>query len=150
MRERDALYEGLFDEDCRKIAEERGCEVVFADDYTLQLDLDTDEAYDHFVFAFERLEEEEVLQSVAGWQEWRSRSGKGRHVQIALADPMPLEQRIMVQALLGSDPMRETLNLIRGRKGVAEPVRLFKPLKRDKKYDTGESLEELWGDELPF
>lgn len=112
-------------EDEKVVAEERNCDVVYADDSVLQLDIDSDEAYERYRIVRDRLYAEGLL-NYRKTEEWRSRSGN-RHVLIHLWDEVPVRQRILLQALLGSDLTRELLCLIRFNRGVEKPVRLFRP-----------------------
>lgn len=117
-------------------AAERGCEVVVSDDYTLQLDIDNDKDYAFFFEQFERLTKyvaivnphpDDLEFEPNPWIEWRSRSGN-RHITIKLKNPMNVVERIMLQACLGSDRVREILSYARSLNGEPHPVLLFKPL----------------------
>jgi hypothetical protein len=92
----------------------------------LQIDLDTDEAVEHFnqMWAqWVRLDGPGASSS-----EWTpegtltkrqqpffttSKSGKGKHVYVILPRALPADTRIAMQAFLGSDPRREMFNLCR-------------------------------------
>lgn len=110
-----------FEHDCIN-AELNGFEVVVREPNQLLLDLDTMEQvkqYEKYASNFEPLVRSELSR-------WDSKDG-GLHVIVELfGDISPLEA-IAIQAMLGSDPMREFLNLIRLHQGVEEPSRLFKP-----------------------
>jgi hypothetical protein len=68
------------------------------------------------------LEEFEVIK----WQAWKS-SGGNCHVILTLGRELDIDKRITMQAILGSDPMREFLNLRRVLCGAEDPIVLFKP-----------------------
>jgi len=55
------------------------------------------------------------------------------HAVIQLNAEVTEIEAIALQAMLGSDPMREYLNLIRLRNGVEHPTRLFRPPARETK-----------------
>lgn len=59
-----------------------------------------------------------------------SKSGQNTHVIFALPSPMALLERMAWQAILGSDPKREALNLIGLNNGVLNQVLLFMPRDR--------------------
>jgi len=63
---------------------------------------------------------------VAEWKAWES-SGGNSHVMLTLSQEMDIDKRIAMQAILGSDPMREFLNLCRVLCSVEDPIALFKP-----------------------
>jgi hypothetical protein len=95
----------------------RGCYIEEADDRTLQIDmlallqsvpLGGDIQVDHRIACSP------------------SRSGQGLHVRIRLKEPLPIIDRILLQACLGSDLRRELLSYMRVR-NAALPVILFRP-----------------------
>lgn len=63
---------------------------------------------------------------VIKWQAWKSASGNS-HVVLTLNRDLDIDKRIAMQAILGSDPMREFLNLRRVLCGAEDPIALFKP-----------------------
>lgn len=102
-----------------------GCTAEFADDKTIQLDFDSKEVPEDF-------------HSNLGWymgqlkMNWRYEERKSRngnvHVILHLDEPLPPMERILIQALMGSDLRRELLNYTRlktGNEGAL--VCLFKP-----------------------
>lgn len=105
------------------------CFVVLANDYQLQLDLDTEESYLYFMQELRKLEKD---------CDWHfklhvspSKSGlPKRHATLTSKKPMPIWQRIALQAVLGSDPMRELLNAKRVLLDDPFPVAFFEQLKR--------------------
>lgn len=98
-------------------------DVIQSDSFTLLLDLDTPEAKAQYARVFPKfVEHYEPLSS----NTWLSKSGN-THVSITLRDPLPLRERIALQAALGSDGVKEVLSLVRARNGCSEPCLLFKP-----------------------
>lgn len=59
-------------------------------------------------------------------QRWKSRNGN-LHIEVTLRDRLPFEERVGLQAMLGSDPVREALSLKRAHEGQTEPSILFRP-----------------------
>lgn len=105
-------------------------EAVPANDFTIQLDLDMNEeqaigVVDKWCPLLRR-------RTVLGlkWAHYVSKGGKNTHVIFSLPDAMPLFERIAWQALMGSDPMREALNLIGINNGVKNQAVLFMPKDR--------------------
>lgn len=64
--------------------------------------------------------------AVLKWEAWESTSGN-THIMLTLSRDLTLHERIAIQAMLGSDPMRELLNLRRVWCGAEDPIALFKP-----------------------
>jgi hypothetical protein len=111
----------------RAKAEEKGFEVVMGHDQLLLLDLDGEAAQARF---HEQLELVNRMFGVDGYQKWASKSGGDhQHVLVYLKTPATLQERVAIQAAMGSDPIREILTLIRARNGIVEPSRLFRPKK---------------------
>lgn len=96
-------------------------DVAIADDRTLQLDLDTQEAFDQFSRYTGRLNAHFGIESV---RETTSRRGN-RHIYVTLKTSLPVPERIALQACLGSDPTREFLSLKRWLNNDANPILLF-------------------------
>lgn len=117
------------DEYARQKAERLGCTVEYADDLTLQLDLDGKEAESTFYEQYELLVDLKILPHTHTiWQ--RSRNGNS-HVTIHLKEPLPVRTRILLQAVLGSDRKRELLSYAGVLKGQLHPVVLFRPKEGD-------------------
>lgn len=111
-------------------------DIIEADDFHLQLDLDDKTSLDHY-------ERQDLAKlGISGVEEdrWRSKSGNW-HVLISLDKRTPLDQRFGLQAILGSDPKREAVSLVRYLNGDSQPQVLFKP-KKAKKEKTYLNLEE--------
>lgn len=86
--------------------------VIPANDFVLQLDFDSKEAWDRFMDPENKVMK--VLRSVALVRDiitTRS-AGGGRHVYISLNKPVVSFVRIALQAALGSDPTREALCIL--------------------------------------
>ncbi len=97
--------------------------VIFGDDFTLLLDVDTQEQQQTFARELPRVNEYFPIKSIV-W--WASKSGN-RHFQIIMDQPLSVTTRIYFQKRLGSDPVLEDLRLERYDNGVKEPNRLFQP-----------------------
>jgi hypothetical protein len=96
-------------------------EVRVADDFTLQLDLDSDEAYLQWRKYEGRMRAHYGMES---FEETLSRNGN-RHVYIKLQNALKAPERIALQACLGSDPTREFLSLKRWLNNDPNPILLF-------------------------
>jgi hypothetical protein len=99
-----------------------GLDLVKPDDQTLQLDFDSEEAYETFL--------NRGLPSLIGFIGidrvlWTESMSGNKHVTIKLSESMPITERIAFQAALGSDPTRELLALIGDREGKRIPVCFF-------------------------
>jgi len=132
--ENDALIDTYnLDVSAEEAAAEVSCKVVIPEPNQLQLDLDSEEAYDNFK---NRLVEFEMHSCyIIEIEEHPSKKGlPHRHVTLTVFDPdgMPHVfgeyERIALQAVLGSDIVRETLNCWRLIRGSENPSRLFEPI----------------------
>jgi hypothetical protein len=92
-----------------------GFEVVLPQDNQLQIDIDDEAAYLVYLGNLKRYKLHFDNNPVILEETKPSKSGKEghRHITLTLADPVSNEMRIMLQALLGSDPVRELLSYIR-------------------------------------
>lgn len=122
----DDYTDQLQEEAAQAKADKYNCQILNANDFTLQLDLDTEEAWEAFPGRLGMLEERGLIPEDYRIDTWFSKSGN-HHVAIYLADPLPVERRILLQALLGSDLKREALNLSRVDLGITDPIKLFRP-----------------------
>lgn len=104
------------------------CDAVFASPNELQLDLDTPEAEAHFDhqwnWAISQLDW--LLDMNAFVKKEVSKSGRC-HATIRLAHPLDAGERILLQALLGSDLKRELLNYTRLKTNGDALVCLWRP-----------------------
>lgn len=104
-------------------AESNGFTVVHSDPTHLLLDLDTASSVAQYNRVLPILQ-----RHIAATEKrrWLSKSGN-LHVVLELDEALPIEQRLLLQAALGSDGVREVLSLIRSKAGIKEPSKLFKP-----------------------
>lgn len=114
------------DEDIEEVVRQgkiNGYIVYRSNSRLLLVDLDTEAA---------RIQYERVLPILAkthGAKEddrWISRGGNAHRV-VRLTQPIGIFHRLGLQAMLGSDGVREALSLKRARAGVSEPSVLFRP-----------------------
>lgn len=110
-------------EEVIRVAKIKGLIVYRSNSKLLLVDLDTEAA---------RTQYERVLPILAkthGAKEddrWISRGGNAHRV-VRLDLPVGIYQRLGLQAMLGSDGVKEALSLKRARLGVREPSVLFRP-----------------------
>lgn len=119
-------------------AEAKGCEVVVCKDDQIQLDIDRPWKYKESHTADSQKIQNllgYIADSITTWvffkhsEAWKSRGGN-THIVLTLTEPekFTIEDRIVLQACLGSDPVRESLNLKRVKDGSISPIALFRPL----------------------
>ena len=117
-------YEVDSPEELQKKAEARGCVVVFPKANQLFIDIDTPEQgkyFDKCISSFQR-------HTPCMWVKRPSPSGKPDrlHITVTLVDKEIDERtRILYQAVLGSDPLREALSLENLENGDPRPTRFF-------------------------
>jgi hypothetical protein len=99
-----------------------------ADDYELQLDIDTPEQEEQYRRMLPHVGDVYDIEDVV---ETPSKSGN-KHVRIYTAYPLSVEERIALQAILGSDPKKELCSLRRWLNSDPIPILLFEPLDEDK------------------
>lgn len=68
--------------------------------------------------------------AIVKWEAWKSNGGNC-HVMLTLASELDPTSRVALHAILGSDPMREMLNLSRIMCGAEDPIALFRPQQKD-------------------
>jgi hypothetical protein len=93
-------------------AEDNDLDIVYPTDHELQIDLDTEAAYENFLLLYRIIYSKGLVQSI---RTRPSRHGlPRRHITITMKDPVsdPI-LRIAFQASLGSDRVRELLCLLR-------------------------------------
>jgi len=113
-------------EDVEQIAEDRGCTVFYPTDMQLTLDIDSIDAYNIFLGRFKEFYISEGGEVV--YEELLSGSGGNhKHVIITTRNHYNHIEQIALQFALGSDKIRETLNLWRHYSGIEKPIRLFRP-----------------------
>jgi hypothetical protein len=106
-------------------AKERGLICVYPEPNELFIDIDQEFELDHFEWAFSMFQQlypgaEEVTKP--------SKSGEAGHFHITVILPFEIkspEQRVMLQAILGSDPKRELLTLKNIAEGDKTPTLFF-------------------------
>ncbi len=116
-------FETIASTEAYKAAEILGMEVVLPQDNQLQIDIDDEESYKVYLGNLVRYKLHFADNPVILEEARPSKSGKeGRqHITVTLAEPIiskggwyrDNERRILLQALLGSDPVREMLSYIR-------------------------------------
>lgn len=105
-------------------ARANGFQVVRSSPRRLLLDIDDDNAMGTYVENLAIIQEDLDVVEVERWQ---SKSG-GWHVKLRLPHKLPVAQRALLQAILGSDLMREWYSLLRLWTGkTQEPHLLFRP-----------------------
>lgn len=114
------------DEYAQKKAAGLGCTVEYADEGTLQLDIDNEVDFTAFVEQLALLRDLKIGFDYIRWTCRPSRSGN-HHVTVRLTDPLPMTIRILLQACLGSDRKRELLAYAGMLKGQEHPILLFRP-----------------------
>ena len=100
--------------------------VYVGDPQTLLLDLDGPAAMAQYIRVLPVVSK---TFGVSEQQRWESKNGN-THILLHAAYPMTVMERLILQASLGSDGVREALGLWRFENGVAEPSMLFKPRKK--------------------
>lgn len=118
---------------CESEASKVNCHVVYPESNQLQIDLDSDEAYEQFNKRFCELYRRTVhpaYQLACNPVETPSKSGlPHRHITLTFANKTFTEwERIVMQQMLGSDPIREQMNALRCACGILRPSRLFEPI----------------------
>lgn len=106
-----------------------------AEENELQLDLDTPEQEEQYRRMRPHVEDVYDIEDVI---ETPSKSGR-THVRIYTAYPLSVEERIALQAILGSDPKKELCSLRRWLQGDQIPILLF---------EKPETFHEIEGDDL--
>jgi hypothetical protein len=107
------------------VAEKEGLEVVLPDEYTLQLDIDTEAAYTTFIMNLRRMEKDTDFYFKPFEMHW-SKSGRPKcHVTLKSRTPMTIWQRIALQMVFGSDMERERLNIERVLLNDPYPIAFF-------------------------
>lgn len=101
-------------------AKDNNLDVVFPKPNELQVDIDSDAAYERYCGVLDHMLHHFpfVTESITP-----SRSGyPKRHIVLTLRKPVTDVQRIALQAILGSDPVRELLSLKRIENGDPHPT----------------------------
>jgi len=107
-------------------AKSKGCRVVYPASNQLQLDIDSDAAFGEFVRRLADLRKWSRMESVPEMVITPSKSGlPHRHITLTFDQNFGKWERIALQMLLGSDLVREKMNVLRTVRGNPQPVRLF-------------------------
>lgn len=107
---------------CKKYAKENDLRIVVPTARELFIDIDSEEDYKIFSKQFYLLTQFGLV-----YKDYRlttSKSGN-KHVVVTLLNPITPTERILLQAVLGSDRTRELLSYIRIRKGDPTPTIFF-------------------------
>lgn len=148
----DEDYKEFSDEEVEKKAEKLGCQIWNATADMLQLDIDSEERMQLFEEQLDLVNRAQSVKETLPIVEivkLPSRTPGHWHVVIFLAYELTHIERIMWQAIFGSDQKREALNAIRVKMGVADPIRLFRP-KGEKLPRSPLDMDSSDVDDLPF
>jgi hypothetical protein len=118
-------YSEIRSEIAHKEAAERGCIVVVPGVRELFIDIDNDAQHETFN---KNIEIVKRIESGAQVRRARSPSGEQGHWHIVVTLKRDLKdeaERIMLQSILGSDPMREALSWQRLQAGDKQPTLFF-------------------------
>jgi hypothetical protein len=128
--ETDQFYS--FDVVAEDAAAEQNCKVVYPKPNQIQLDIDTDDQYELFLRRFQD------MYNRLNWdyevEEKESKSGlPHRHITITITNGPLIDERdrLLLQTMLGSDQVRESLNIFRYFCGIENPTRLFEPIEEE-------------------
>lgn len=126
---RGMLTDSWMDEQARVL----DCDVEVADNQTLQLDIDNDAAFERAIAMMSLLrsvaKDHNVASILTNGYTVRESRGGNRHIIVGLTCPLTVEQRILLQAVFGSDPSRELLSWLGHVAGRQRPIALFVPRK---------------------
>ena len=97
-----------------------------------QLQIDIDGAKELLLYGRQRAMLERRSEIAKGWRTAIEPSFRKNHVHITvnMRKRWNVYKRIAFAVCLGSDPVRELLNLIRAEKGQRLPIAFFEPIKR--------------------
>lgn len=115
------------EEGTERRARDRGQRIEVAPTDTLQLDIDGPDAYTKFGEMLELYQSCDTLPALGKIIERDSRTPGNKHITIELPTEYPIETRIMLQALLGSDLKRELLALASHHNGHENPIVFYRP-----------------------
>lgn len=113
-------------EQIEAVAAKHNCSVVVAKDNELQLDYDQLGDMRRFHEFYEQRLCKRFNTGSLSYVEWTSKSGN-RHVVVTLPVELPIVERIAIQAMAGSDPIREWAAMNCHYAGSQHPILLFKP-----------------------
>jgi hypothetical protein len=104
-------------------AKENRIKVQEADNYTLQIDINSEEDYHIFTMNYQIVAKHLTVREVEEYLSVSKYSHK--HIIITLVEPLSEMERICLQACLGSDRTREALNYFRSKQGLGKAIVLF-------------------------
>jgi hypothetical protein len=123
MTDAEYDFETIASSQAYKDAERLGLEVVLPQDNQLQIDIDDEASYQVYLGNLKRYKLHFADNPVIGEEIHPSKSNvfEKKHITVTLAEPIiskggwhrDNEKRILLQVLLGSDPVREMLSYIR-------------------------------------
>ncbi len=123
VEQEDSYDPNVEREEYIKEMKSKGFEIVIPSDNELQIDIDTDEQYERFNFMWPKFCDNFHF---AKYTMNPSRNGlPGRHITVTVDDRVTNfsdDERIGWQAILGSDPLRELLSMVRFRRGDEYPT----------------------------
>jgi hypothetical protein len=118
-------------------AEDHGFRVYRGGARKILLDLDDQSAIDTYrdrlikvteIFSSDSVSTEVTVTFVEK-RRWVSKSGRGLHIVLEASRPLKVRERLIIQLIFGSDPIKELYSLLRIWQGVKEPSLLFRPPK---------------------
>lgn len=128
-------------------AKNEGLNVVFPNDHQLFIDIDNDHSYLLF------LKQMDILRAYVGVETVNVEPSKSglpkRHITVSLVDSITELERIGLQAMMGSDRVRELLAYVQEKNGDPHPT-LFLEVKPGGVLQLNSDIYTLMDDEIPF
>lgn len=122
-------------------AADKGCVIVHPTERELFIDIDSADAAVNFERCLEVLQKTREAVVVRRSPSPSGASGR-EHIVVRVAGVVTDEERILLQACLGSDPLREMLSLMRLRAGDEAPTIFFE--KKVSKKTTKKSDDDIF------
>lgn len=120
-------FDSIKSEHAFKLAENRNEKVVLPAEDELLIDIDSLEDYNYFILMVDKFSLH-VNKVVRYWAEpSRSREAEHYHMYVKLTDRVNPQERILYQALLGSDRARELFSLVRYLNDDEHPTLFIEP-----------------------
>lgn len=114
-----------FDQRAEEVAQKRGQVIVYPKPGQIQIDIDSEAQLAEVQRRIKRMYDMDVIPFKTGVIS-KSKTPGHYHMTVTIDDDGVSEwQRIALQAVLGSDPLREYLNCMRLLSGVEKPTRFF-------------------------
>jgi len=121
-------YYSMTREELTQCASDNGYDVIYGDDKTLVLDLDTPNSLSTFEVRIKRINNEVCNAKVL--HVYESESGyPHKHAVIKLSVKLDTSSRLFLQTFLGSDPIKEYLSFLRWRRKDEHPILLLRRTK---------------------